>query len=146
MMDAVRLRKGWWWLKVAVHKRVSNGVISGIMQRRNRGWVVRCLRMGKNALRAITASRKITTRYHSRNLRGWEIPRTVTTWLRLGRWIICSAIVSRGHGRINCREKRVVVRRRRGIKRFSKITSTLRIVNGLVRGNAARQRFILRAM
>jgi hypothetical protein len=145
MMDAVRLRKRWWCPKVAVHKRVSNGVISRIMQRRNWRWVVRCLRMGENALRAITASRKITTRYHSRNLRRREIPRTVTTWLRLGRWIICSSIVSRGHGRINGREIRVVVRRRRGIKRFYKIT-TLRIVNGLVRGNAALQRFVLRGM
>ena len=78
MMDAVRLRKRrWWWLIVAVHKRVSNGVVSRIMQRRNWRRVVGCLRMGEHALRAITASRKITTRYHSCNLGGREIPWTV---------------------------------------------------------------------
>ena len=60
--------------------------------------------------------------------------------------IISSAIISRGHGRINSREIRVVTRRRRGIKRFSKITSTLGIVNGFVRGNAARRRFVLSGM
>ena len=142
-MDAVRLGKRWWWLKVAVHKRVSNGVVSRIMQRNWRR-VVGCRRMGENALRAITASRKITTRNHSRNLGRWEIPWTVTTWLRLGRCIICCAIISRGHGRINGREIRV--RRRRGIKRFSNITSSFRIVNGLLRGNAARQGFVMRGM
>ena len=77
MMDAVRLRK-WWWLKVAVHKRVSSRVIR-IVQRRDWRWVVGCLRMrmGEHALRAITASRKITTRYHSRNLGRREIPWTI---------------------------------------------------------------------
>ena len=73
MMHAIRLRKRWWRLKVTVHKRISTGVISRIMQRNWRR-VVGCLRMGENALRAITASRKITTRYHSRNFEGREIP------------------------------------------------------------------------
>lgn len=71
MMDAVRLLKRW-RLIVAVHERVSNGVVRRIVQ--GRRWVVRCLRMGEHALRAIAASREITTRYHSRNLGGREIP------------------------------------------------------------------------
>ena len=150
MVNAVRLlKRRWWWLIIAMYKRVCNGIIRRIMQRRDWCWVVRCLWMGEHALRAISACREITARYHSCNFGRREIPwaiwgGSVATWLRLGRWIVYRGLVSRG---LNGRKIRVGTRRRRrGIEWLFKVDSTLSAVTGLMRGNAARQRFILREM